>query len=50
VEGELGAAMAQAGEGDLEALLGELGTVVRQAGREHRRTLETALLPAAGSA
>jgi hypothetical protein len=50
VEGELGAAMALANGESLEALLGELGTVVRQAGREHRRTLEAALLPAAGSA
>jgi hypothetical protein len=50
VAGELGASMALANGESLEALLGELGTVVRQAGCEHRRTLEMATLAAAGSA
>jgi hypothetical protein len=50
VTGELGASMALASGESLEALLGELGKVMQQAGREHRRTLEMAMLPAAGRA
>jgi hypothetical protein len=51
VAGELGASMALAdGQGDLEALLGELAAVVRQAGREQHAALRAETLPVAGSA
>jgi hypothetical protein len=50
VTGELGSAMALTSGESLEALLDALGMVVRQAGREHRRALQMAMLPAAGSA
>jgi hypothetical protein len=50
VAGELGASMALADGQDLEALLGELAEVVRQAGRDHQAMLRGAVLPAAGNA
>jgi hypothetical protein len=50
VTGELAAAAALAGGQELEPLLGKLVEVVRQAGREHHRTLQAERLPVAGSA
>jgi len=50
VAGELGASMALADGQDLEALLGELAEVVRQAGREHQEALRIQVLPVAGNA
>lgn len=50
VTGELGAAVAVGGGGDLETLLGNLADIVQRAGREHNGWLETVLAPAAGSA
>ena len=50
VAGELGAAMALADGQDLEAMLGELAAVVRQAGREHQAALRIQVLPVAGNA
>jgi hypothetical protein len=42
--------MALADGQDLEALLGELAEVVRQAGRGHQETLRIQVLPVAGNA
>ena len=50
VAGELGASMALADGQDLEALLGELAEVVRQAGRDHQGALRIQVLPVAGNA
>jgi hypothetical protein len=47
---ELGAAMARAGEDELETVLGDLANVLRHTGREHGEALAVALAPAAGSA
>ena len=48
--GELGAGVALAGEMPVEAVLGDLAEVVREAGQGHAETLRAVELPVAGSA
>ena len=52
VAGGLGAAVALASGQDIEGLLDDLAEALRQAGREHRETLQAELeaLPVAGNA
>jgi hypothetical protein len=50
VAGELGASAALAAGEDVEAMLGDLAEVLRQAGQDQRETLRTEMLPMAGSA
>jgi hypothetical protein len=50
VAGELGASMAQAGEGELDTLLHDLAAIMRQAGQEHSTLIDMATAPVAGSA
>ena len=50
VTGELGAGVALAGEIPVEAVLGDLAEVVRDAGRDHAEVLRPVELPVAGSA
>jgi hypothetical protein len=50
VAGELGASAALAAGEDVEARLGDLAEVLRQAGQDQRETLQTEMLPVAGRA
>jgi hypothetical protein len=50
VAGELGASTALVSGEDLEAMLGDLAEVLRQAGRDQREMLRAELLPVAGRA
>lgn len=50
VAGELGASAALASGQDIEGLLDEMVTIMREAGREHREMLRAEVLPVAGNA
>jgi hypothetical protein len=50
VAGEPGASAALAADEDVEAMLGDLAEMLRQAGQDQRETLRTEMLPVAGSA
>ena len=50
VAGELGASAALAAGEDVEAMLGDLAEVLRQAGQDQRKTLRAEMLPVAGRA